>query len=203
MKNYIKINGQKIELTDDQVKEIRKSFGIADVPLSSIEQGSTFKIGKHEFIVLEQRDGETVAILKDLLFDEKKFSDTNNNYDGSHVDELCNEFGSAIAELVGEQNMVQFNLDLTSDDGLKDYGYVDRRMALLTTELYRKYVEILDNYNPGKWWWLTTANSTPKHGSTYGVRCVAPSGYVSFNYYNDNLGVRPFCILKSNIFVSQ
>ena len=94
-------------------------------------------------------------------------------------------------------------MDLTADDGLKCYGSVKRKASLLTTETYRRYVYILDKHKPDDWWWLATALSTPAHGYKSAVKCVAPSGYV-FNYLcnYDDFGVRPFCILKSHIFVS-
>jgi hypothetical protein len=95
-------------------------------------------------------------------------------------------------------------VDLTSDDGLKDYGKIRRRASLLTADLYRRYVEILDKHKIDKWWWLATPHSTARHENASWVKCVAPSGYFgSDNYCGGGCGVRPFCILKSNIFVSK
>lgn len=203
MKNYIKINNQKIALTDEQIKEIQKSFGVSNVKLDDIAVGETFKIGKYEFIVLDKGFNSAAVILKDLLFDEKQFG-TNNNYNGSYVDEICNCFAGEIADIIGDDNLMPCEVDLTADDGLKDYGTIDRKMFLPTANIYRKYVEILDNYKVDKWWWLSTAFSTPKHGYEKAVKCVSPSGYVFINYgYNFSGGVRPFCILNSNIFVSK
>ena len=71
-------------------------------------------------------------------------------------------------------------------------------------ELYRRYVEILDKHKIKKWWWLATPFSTPKHDGASWVKCVAPSGCINISlYYAYDGGVRPFCILKSNIFVSK
>lgn len=203
MKNYIKINNQKIALTNEQVKEIQQCLGSNSLKLADIPAGETFKIDKYEFIVLEQSNDTTTVILKNLLFESKEFGQCNN-YKGSYVDELCSDFANVIAEFIGKENLIEHTVDLTSDDGLKDYGKIKRSMSLLTTDLYRRYVEILDKHKLDKWWWLATADSTPTHYISKLVKCVSPSGRISCNGYYDGInGVRPFCILKSNIFVSK
>lgn len=202
MKNYIKINNQKIALTDEQVKEIQQSFGIEQIKLANVAVGEIVKIGKYEFIVLEHSKDTTAVILKDLLFESKEFG-KDNNYKASYVDNLCGDFADEISEIIGKHNLIEHTVDLTSDDGLKDYGKIKRSMSVLTTDLYRRYVEILDKYKVKKWWWLATAFSTPKHDPDNWVKCVSPSGYVNYYFYNVNFGVRPFCILNSNIFVSK
>ena len=202
MKNYICFNGKKVELTSDQVAQIKKSLGISEVKLSDIPVGETFKIGEHEFIVLEQSGDTTAVILKELLHDNKEFG-KNNNYMNSYADDICNDFGYKIADVIGKENLIEHEVDLTSDDGLKDYGKIKRYMSLLTANLYRRYVEILDKYKLDSWWWLSTAYSTPTHDHTSWVKCVSPVGRISNNDCDINIGVRPFCILKSNIFVSK
>lgn len=202
VKNYISINNQKIELTAEQVEAIKKSLSISDIKLSDVAVGETFKIGEYEFIVLEHSRETTAAILKDLLFENKVFG-KSNNFSGSYVDNLCKDFADEISGVVGANNLVEHTVDLTSDDGLKDYGKVKRRVSLLTANLYRRYVEILDKYKVNKWWWLATAWSTPKHNDAVLVKCVAPAGII-FNFIcNYNYGVRPFCIFNSSIFVSK
>ena len=202
MKNYICLNGVKTELTQEQVSEMQKPFGVNQIRLSEIPEGETFKIWQYEFVVLEQGSGTTAVILKELLHEEKHFG-SNNNFDGSNVDELCAAFASEIAGIIDMDNLIEHTVDLTSDDGLKDYGKVKRRMSLITTELYRRYVNILDKYKSDKWWWLATPYSTPTHDETYWVKCVSPGGRIGNGICGSVYGVRPFCILKSNIFVSK
>lgn len=200
--NYINLNGKQIPLTDEQVREIQQSFGIEQIKLSDIPVGETFKVGKYEFIVLEHSSDTTAVILKDLFDENRKFG-KDNNYKNSDVDVLCNDFSNVISGIVGTENLIEHTVDLTSDDGLKDYGEIRRRMSLLTTDLYRRYVEILDKYKVKKWWWLATAYSTPKHDPDNWVKCLSPSGCININIYSNKYGVRPFCILNSNIFVSK
>lgn len=202
MENYISINGQKIELTVEQAKQIAAAHN-RSVRLSTVPAGEVVRIGKHELIVLEQSGDTTALIRKDLLPIKEKFG-TSNNYDGSYVDGVCNKFAEQIASIVGEKNLVLHTVDLTSDDGLKDYGNVRRRASLLTANLYRRYVDILDKFKSDTWWWLATPFSTKRHDNDLWVKCVSPSGYLNIlrYFYYDN-GVRPFCILKSDIFVSR
>lgn len=201
MKNYISINGQKTELTQEQIEQIRASFGLASVRLSSVAVGDTVKIGDYELIVLEQSGDTTALICKDFI-DTCVFGG-NNNYDGSKADKLCCKFAEEIAALVGKKNLVEHNVDLTADDGLKDYGSVRRSASLLTADLYRRYVYTLDKYKPDAWWWLATPFSTPAHGYESTVKCVSPRGDIDYDGCISGIGVRPFCILNSNIFVSK
>ena len=202
MKTFISIGGVEIPLTESQTEQIRAAFAaeprrrIADVPV-----GEIFKIDCYEFVVLEQIPGQTAVILKDIL--EKAVFGSNNRLPGSKADELCCEFAEAVADLVGYDGIVEHEVDLTSDDGLKDYGSVQRLASPLTAEQYRKYVDVLDRHKPGAWWWLATPFSTEKHGDDRYVKCDSPSGFLYSSHCNTyDYGVRPFLILKSDIFVS-
>lgn len=202
MENCIIINNQRIELTREQVRQIIAAQTNPAVQLSEIAEGDTFKIGEHEFIVLEQIGEDTAVIRKDLLPDAT-FGE-NNKYNDSGVDKLCCAFADEIESIIGGDKFVLHTVDLTANDGLKDYGQIRRRASLLTAERYRRYVEILDKFKPDRWWWLATPYSTEKHENSSWVLCVAPSGYI-FNddFCSYDFGVRPFCILKSTIFVSK
>ena len=202
MKNYICLGGQNIELSDAQVTNIKKLLGTGEVRLKDIPEGEPFRIGNYEFVVLEHSKKTAAVIFKELLHKEKQFG-KSNNYENSYVDEICEKFGKEIAEAIGESNLIEHTVDLTSDDGLKDYSKIKRKMSLLTTELYRRHVEILDKYKIENWWWLATAYSTPTHEDDCWVKCVSPYGLISSDDCSNDGGVRPFCILNSDIFVSR
>ena len=202
MKHYISINNVKIELTEEQVCKIREAVGLPQGRLSEYAKGDVVRIGGRELIVLEQSGDTTAVCSLDAYRTNMRFG-KNNNYDGSDADKACEEFADEIASAVGEENIVMHTVDLTTDDGLKDYGKIRRRASSMTADRQRRYVDILDEYKLDIWTWLATAFSTKKHGNDSWVKCVAPSGYVYyFSYNNGSSGVRPFCILKSNIFVS-
>ena len=207
MDNFIKINGIEIPLTQAQVEGILGTISLqkkksTKVRLADVPVGKTFKVGKYEFIALEHSKDTTAVIMKDLLFENEEFG-KNNNYQNSNVENLCNDFANEISEIVGAENLIEHIVDLTSDDGLKDYGKIKRRMSLLTTELYRRYVDILDKHKIKKWWWLATAFSTPKHSPNNCVKCVSPGGFISYSNYDFIRGVRPFSVLGSNIEVTS
>ena len=204
MENYLKINGQKIELTEEQVARIKDSFGIVAVKLSEIPVGETVKIGGHEMIVLEQKGDTTALIRKDTLPKEMAFGSTNN-YIGSNVQKACEAFADELAAAIGAENIVLHDVDLTADDGLDDFGTAAGcRASLLTANMYRRFVRLLDKFKPKEWWWTATPFSIPPHDDDNWVKCVSPSGYINYDYCSyGNDGVRPFCILKSHIFVSK
>ena len=201
--NYLQIDEVKIELTNEQVAEFKKKLK-DKVELSAIAPGGVFEVAGFEFIVLEQLEDGAAVILKGLWHDGEVFSGTNNNFDGSNADELCREFEEELKKAIGQDIFVKHSVDLTSDDGLKDYGVIERNVSLLTAEQYRKYVEILDKYKLDVWWWLSTPHSTKTHDNDCWVKCVSPFGGISLiNYCRSSSGVRLFCIFKSNIFVSK
>lgn len=202
MENYICIDGKRTELSAEQVNALRGILPLEPVRLSELAAGDCFMVGPHEMVVLEQLDGAAAVILKALLADEEAFGN-RNNYDGSNVEKVCDRFAADLAAFVGEDGILDHEVDLTSDDGLKDYGSVRRRASLLTADQYRRYVEILDGHNVDAWWWLATPYSTKRHENDRWVKCVAPSGYILNCLYGIDGGVRPFCILKSDIFVSR
>lgn len=202
--NYIMLNGKRIDLTDEQVEEIKRTYSNSQIKLSDINEGETVKVGNYEFIVLEHMEGKTAVILKGLLETSMKFGETNNFSDeGCIVRKRLEQFASELEGIIGADNLISHDVDLTADDGLKDFGKTVAKVSLLTCDLYRRYVEILDKHKVKKWWWLVTPFSTPKHDPDNWVKCVAPSGVVSDERYNGYGGVRPFCIFNSNIFVSK
>ncbi len=200
--SYLMHNNKKYEISEETAKELARIFSTnGETTLADVEVGKTFKIEDYEFIVLEHMDGKTAVILKDLLVDSEVFG-TNNNYNGSNVDDICNEFADTLADCIGDENIYEFEVDLTAANGMKCYGSIMRKAALLTLSQLQKYAYILAENPVNKWWWLATANGTSKWGSTNYDFCVSPSGYVGINYFSINRGVRPFCIFNSSISVS-
>lgn len=174
------------------------------VQLHDIEESNTFKIGDTEFIVLEHLEGEkTICITKGFVAESTKFDDNTNNLAKASVLNILDDFGSKISEIIGKENMCDFEIDLTTDDGLKDYGSITRKTGLLTDIQYRKYSEIIEKYPVNDWWWLANAVSTPKRGINYRIRCVSVNGFMNYDNCYFNFGVRAVCIFKSDIFVSE
>ena len=92
----------------------------------------------------------------------------------------------------------EFTIDLTADDGLKNYGSDRVRIGLITCEEYRL---LRDNIPPlpNDWWWTATPDSPINPF----VRFVYSGGSLNYNNAcNGSSGVRPLCNLKSEILVS-
>ena len=170
--------------------------------LAEFEPGAVVKIGGHEMVVLEQMEGRTALIRKDCLEEESAFGAENNNYAVSYVDDICEAFADEIAGTVGGDNILVHDVVLTALTRDDSYGVIERYASLLTLTQYQRYVDILDQHKPDQWWWLATPNSTKRHENDRWALCVSPSGYVGCDDINSRGGVRPFCILKSDIFVS-
>ena len=173
------------------------------VELGTLNAGAVFKIAEHDFIVLEQQEGQTAVISKafmaeDILFGESK------DYKTSNIKEVIERDIQAIIEnVVGAENLVEHEVDLTSVDMQNEYASCRCKVRPITFDEARKYNDLLVNKELPDWWWTCTPWSTEERGWKYSMAVVSPSGDFNDNLYYCDGGVRPFCILKSNIFVSK
>lgn len=168
---------------------------------ADIEIGKTIKIAGIDWIVLDKQYNTVLCLTKNFIYDRHKFDDKTNNYANSEIRKKLNgEFLKQITDAVGADAIEGCYIDLTSDDGLDDYGDVYDKVGLLTADMYRRYNRIIEKYPVRYWWWLSTAWSTPHRGYSTAVRVVDSNGTLSSYYCNYGSGVRPFCIFKSNIF---
>ncbi len=200
MKNYLCINDKKIELTKEQLKQL----GIITETCYLSEDGKIAHIGEYEFIVIKTNEklGTTSLLLKEKLGEDMEFG-SNNDFRTSKIKKRLDEFADEISGIIGEENLVEHIVDLTADDGLKCYGTIKSKMSLFTANMARENVEILDEFKLDEWWWTCTPYSTPKHEDASWIKCVSPRGGISGSGSDDSsYAVRPFCIVKSSIFVS-
>lgn len=170
--------------------------------LKDYAPGEIVKISATELIVLEHREDGTAVLFKNLLPKAMKFDDDTSNYANSSIREYLNgEFLKEFTEkTLSEDNIIPHTVDLITDDGLECHGYVTDKISLITTEMYRKYRPVIGE-NMSRWWWTATALSDEEETSC--VRCVYYYGMLIFNGCSNGGGVRPFCILNSEIFVSE
>lgn len=199
-KNYICINGKKTELTKEQLKQL----GIIPETCYLSDDGKIAHIGEYEFIVIKTDDklGTTSLLMKETLGEEMNFG-SNNDYRTSEIKKFLDKFADEISDIIGKENLVEHLVDLTADDGLKCYGTIKAKMSLFTANMVRENVDILDEFKLDEWWWTCTPYSTPKHENESWVKCVSPHGNFGGGFSGCNYRcVRPFCIVKSSIFVS-
>lgn len=174
------------------------------VMLKDIPVGGKFDTGIGRFIVLGQKENYTAVITEDLYREDVKFDDDCTDYKKSSLRELCegeilNEF---VAEF-GEDNICENEAGLVTVDGQEVSGRLLTKVRPLTFDEAREYNDLLVNKDLPDWYWTCTPWSTKERGWEYSVAVVSPSGYVYDDDYYSSRGVRPFCILKSNIFVSK
>ena len=100
----------------------------------------------------------------------------------------------------GPNAFLQTELDLTADDGLKDYGTCTVTIFSLTVDQYRRNRDVIPNADD--WWWLSTAYSTASNGYEHSARCVRSDGTLSWSFaYGGNFGLRPACYLDSDLLI--
>ena len=128
--------------------------------------------------------------------DTMEFGKTND-YKTSYVrDYLKNhELTKQIEEKYGNK-LVKINTDLTSMDGLKDYGTAkDDTLAIMTVPFLMKYGEKIPLISIA--YWLATPNQTEKRGDLHFVQVVGSNGCTCCDVSSWVHGVRPFFITKS------
>lgn len=170
---------------------------------TKVKIGKTVEVAGEEFIVLDEFENGVLCLSKNFTYEKTAFDAKSNNYANSKIRKKLNtEYFKKLADVIGEENILETEIDLTSDDGLDDYGKVTDKVGLLTADMYRKYNRIIEKYTVDDWWWLATPWSTPHRGTRFSVRCVNFSGTLNGSFCNGSLGVRPFCIFSTSIFES-
>ena len=101
----------------------------------------------------------------------------------------------------GPNAFLTTELDLTTDDGLKDYGTCTVTIFLLTVDQYRRNRDVIPNADD--WWWLSTAFSTKSNGYESLARLVGTDGALSWvGACLGDGGLRPACYLDSDLLIS-
>lgn len=196
-------NKEILKKAKELVELLEKQEETDKVLLSTLKRGDVFQTtGKRKYKVLEQYGDTTKIISLDLVKENVKFGDTSD-YKTSKVKKLCDtEILKDFEEEFGAENIETHTADIITADGQK-LGTVDCKIRPITFDEAREYTDITPNNDLNDWYWTLSPWSTKERGweKTYAV--VSPSGCIcSFNYYSAN-GVRPACILKSNIFLSK
>ena len=168
-----------------------------------IAPSSVINYGGLDCIVLDVEQDRILVLAKESIgnmpFDE---GNSNNFPKGTLCKYLNGEFIKKLkANGADTSALIPTTIDLTSDDGLKDYGKTTQKIFLLTCDMYRKYRSVIPNLDD--WWWLATAYSTESNGYADFARRVDSDGSLSNGIaYIGRIGVRPAFYLKSSILES-
>lgn len=196
-------NKEILQKAKELVELLEKQEKTGKVALSTLKRGDVFQTtGKRKYKVLEQY-GDTVKIISlDLVKENVEFGD-DTDYNKSNVKKLCDiEILKDFEEEFGAESIEEHTVDIITVDGQK-VGSVKCKIRPITFDEAREYTDITPNNDLNDWYWTLSPWSTEERGWSKSFTVVSPSGDVfSLNYYS-GFGVRPVCILKSNIFVSK
>ena len=164
-------------------------------------QGERFVYGKKNCMVLEHMDDGTLCMVLDEDF-ESKFGETNNFAESELRKKLNVEYlDEWVKDGADRASFVLMQVDLTADDGLKDYGSCECLLAPRTCDQHRKYRYLIPNPK-GNWEWTATAYSTKDNNCSFRTYLVAATGSLGYSVYVDiAFGVRPLFKLNSESLV--
>lgn len=196
-------NKEILQKAKELVELLEKQEKTGNVELSTLKRGEVFQTtGKRKYKVLEQYGDTTKIISLDLVKENVKFGD-NTDYNKSNVKKLCDtEILKDFEEEFGAESIEEHTVDIITVDGQK-VGSVKCKIRPITFDEAREYTDITPNNDLNDWYWTLSPWSTEERGWSKSCTVVSPSGNVYGCNYNVVDGVRPVCILKSNIFVSK
>lgn len=170
---------------------------------------SRITYGGVKWVVLDARPNMSLCLAEDVLKDENGEvrymafdTDNKNDFAASSVRAFLN--GDFLEELAAagadKEAFVPIVLDLTSDDGLDDYGTDSEKIGLITDQMYRAFRKIIPKASED--YWTCTPFSTERNGYKSLVHVLTSGALYSYGAYYGRRGVRPLCALKSDILVS-
>ncbi len=193
-----------LDMAREIVKLLEEAEKANKVQLAKLKPGEVFKIGKHDFIVLEQKNEATKVISKDFMAEDITFDEDTRDYSKSNLKEVIESDIQPIIEAeLGADNLVEHIVDLTSVDMQHEFKICTCKVRPITFDEARQYNNLIVNKELDDWWWTCTPWSAADRDSRYAIAVVSSSGYIRNRSCGNNFGVRPVCILKSNIFVSR
>lgn len=200
-----------LEMARNLVAKLEAEEKGKKVQLKDLKPGETFMIGEHEFIVLEQvfevngGDSDVTGVVsKNFMLENVAFDSDARNYRASVLrDKIEEKILPIIEKEVGSENIVENICYLRSVCGGNKFGRFTSKVRPMTFDEARKYHEFIPNEDLDDWWWTCTPWGSDKNGNSRTIATVLPSGDIFSLICDCNGGVRPFCILKSDIFVSK
>ena len=177
------------ELMEEPSQNVEKAKVLED-----LLPGTKFTYQDREYIKLGNEQGGILCITADLWKTEQRFGD-NANYKESEIKELLEK------EFWGkkkDKNVLDYTMDLTSDNGDDSLGTYTAKVGLLTCDLIRKYYKAIPKYKD--WWWTCTPWAISSFAG--GVRGVYTSGVLGYYDAYTSIGVVPACILDGQTLIS-
>ena len=194
-----------LDMARELVKQLEEAEKANKVQLSELNPGDTFKVGEHDFIVLEQdmRNHTTKVISKDFMAENIVFDGDTRDYSKSSLKKIIeNDIQPIIEDELGADNFVEHTVDLTSVDMQHEFEPCKCKVRPITFDEARQYNDLLNNALDD-WCWTCTPWSSTERKWKYAMAAIDTFSTLNSISCNNRCGVRPVCILKSNIFVSK
>lgn len=156
--------------------------------------GEQFEYNGVEFTALGEEQGGVLAIVSKLLLNRMPFDESKKN--DWRTSSLRKHLNGKWLEQFNRGDLLPFVSDLTSDNGMKDYGTAEDYVFLLSCDLYRKYRESVPRFK-GRWGTLTPWTCDPDSAL---MRDVSSNGTVDISFANNISGVAPACLFNPKIF---
>lgn len=161
------------------------------IKVKDLNAGEGFSYSGREFVALGWEQNGVLAVAKEPIEDMPFDEAGSNDWRKSSLREYLN--GTFLEEEFDPTGLLQFTSDLTSDDGLKDYGESVDLVFLLSADLYRKYRYAIPKWNT--WVWLITPWSCHPSNGSY-ERIVNTDGSLSYDYAYYAIGAAVACLFN-------
>ena len=155
-----------------------------NLKLKSVPRGHIFTLDGVELVKLDDDGEASFVVLADALPDAVAFcddeeADAPNNYQGSNLHRVTEDWAEGHKGLY--EALVEREIDLTTMDGMTDYGRPGLFIRSLTVDEYRKYRSFIPLAS--RRYWLATGYSTGSspYSTNYSAYCVDASGALNYD----------------------
>lgn len=193
-----------LDIARKLVRQLEEAEKDNKVQLSELNPGDVFKIGDHDFIILRHYGDTTKVISKNFMAENVVFDRNTPDYNNSNLKKIIDtEIQPVIENALGKDNIIKEDIVVKTVDNQDRFDLIESKVRVATFEEARQYNDFIVNKDLDDWWWTCTPWSTDDRGWKYQIAVVAPAGSIVHDFCYGDVGVRPVCILKSNIFVSK
>ena len=182
------------------LEELLKAASMQQKPVKDLQMKESITVAGITWSKFAEDNEGNAYMLADEIICDMKFGENNDWRESPIRKKLNEEIYQKVIEEVGSGAVITIQTDLFSHDGFRDYGTCEDKISLFTYDLYRNNRGNIKDLD--EWFWTCTPDSTPSGESARYVRCVDSNGNVDYIGCFYDKGVRPFFILKSDIFVS-
>ena len=177
------------------------------IELGKVRQGERFKLDGVEFVKLDCDEEATFAVTSDTLQECCAFEDgdaergDHNNFDGSLIQKIMERYWRERHSPIFKA-IVERPIDLTSMDGMTNYGKPFTVTRLLTIDEFRKYRRFIP-LTKNRFWTATPWNTLISPYSNARIACsIGFDGSADSNsVHSAYFAPRPALYLRSSILV--